>query len=238
MPAPERVLVMFHLGLGDMLVSNALIRHMCSRHRDVVTVVKKAYMRNGLALWADVENLSVYPLADGEVVPFEIFQALGFACLVLGDNGISQWHKSLDWTRDLYAQAGVPSNIIRRGFVIRRDKAREQALYDRIVAGHDGPYMFVHDDPSRNYTIDPRRLPALKTVHPGLLEDEDPSTCLFDYCKIIECAQEVHVMDSCFAWLVELAGLHDNIFMHCEVKSGEDACRAVFRGPWKFVRQA
>ena len=236
MEAAPRVLVMFHLGLGDMLVSNALIRHMCSRHKDVVAVVKKPYMQSALFLWSDLDNLSLYPVTGHrDTVPLDVFTSLGFTCLVLGDNGATPWRKSLDWTRDLYSQAGVPSNIIRRGFVLQRDRNREQAMYEHLIADNEGPYVFVHDDPSRGFVIESSRLPNRKVVHPGRIEDEDPSTCLFDYCKVIECAEEVHVIDSCFAWQIELLGLHTNCTMHCDVKSGEGACRAVFRAPWKFV---
>ncbi len=236
MQAASRVLLFFHLGLGDMLVSNALIRYMCSHHEDVVVIVKKPYMQSALFLWKDVDNLSLYPVTgQRDTVPLDVFTSLGFTCVVLGDNGITPWRKSLDWTKDLYAQAGVPTNIIRRGFILHRDRDREQATYDRMLAGHDGPYVFVHDDPLRGYTIDSSRLPRHKVIHPGRVEDENPSTCLFDYCRVIERAEEVHVIDSSYSWLVELVGLHTNCTMHCYVKSGEAACRAVFRGPWNFI---
>ena len=231
-----RLALVFHLGAGDLLVSNAMVRDLAKHHEVLVVAVKPRYIGTAKFMWRDLPNVVLYCIEDVSELPLNKLIAMDFAVLLLGDNrpGLPR-RLGLDWVGDLYTQAGYKRNIVRLGFAVQRDRCRELDLYRGIVGGEDEVYAFVHDDASRGFGIPPARLPCMRIVRPGLLGEDASSSCLFDYARIIELAQEVHVIDSAFSWLVELMGLHTNCTMHTDIKSGDASCRAVFRGPWRFV---
>lgn len=234
----DKVLLITHLGCGDALVCNGMIRELCKRHRHVVTAVKSMYLQTLQAMFADVQNLGLYPVTDSAIeVPVGKFKDLGYSIIAIGDNGPDpRWRRTADWTACLYQEAAVPSERMRAAFYAPRDAHREEELFHKL-APRDTPYIFLHHDPSRGFTIDERCLPpGLQVVQPGILTDSDcASRCLLDYCLLIQRATWFVTIDSSFAWLHELMGLNKCSQMHTYAKSGAHECRAVFHGKWQFV---
>lgn len=236
----HQLLLGTHLGCGDALVCNGLVRYLCERKDLVVVVVKRRYINSVRFMFRDILNVAVYPVTnDMSEVSFPKFTQLGFEILLLGDNSGKQWHTDDDWVSDLYKQAGVCPSISRTKFQVERDTHSEQALYETMVPSKS-PYVFVHDDPDRGYLIPAHIIKQFSSkgsviIRPGLLGKGASSSCLFDYCLVIQLATAFITIDSSFAWLHEFLDLNENSVMCTSVKSGMDRCMAVFKGRWTFV---
>lgn len=117
------------------------------------------------------------------------------------------------WSRALYRQAGLDPALMTAGFVVPAGRrAQAAAMLERargIAAGRR--MVVVHDDPAR-----PLRRPAVPD-DAVLLHVDDPrlrSDNLFDYVDLLGAADHLHCLDSCFALLVDLAGLGTPMTVH------------------------
>ena len=106
-----------------------------------------------------------------------------------------------------YAVAGVP--FARKWHLaecITRDPAREQALYDRVVA--QDRYMVYQGTASDvKYEID------LSPIDPAVqrIEITDLSDNIFDWLRVIEGAETLILIDSVFANLIDQLGLCEGV---------------------------
>lgn len=234
------VLLLTHLGMGDMLVINGLVRHLCARRPSVSLVCKQAYARSVGFMLRDVSNLQLVPVeSDADISPafgappdrLHAWAAAGFELMLLGLHSCSaHWAAGhANYADALYAQAGLPAYVRYTGFWVCRDPAREQELAASLAPAEDAPYLFVHEDPERGFLVHPPASP-LHRVDAGRHSDN-----IFDYCSLIERAQQVHVFDSCFAHLVDLLALAQAPLLHCYVKNPQDSLETLFARPgWQF----
>jgi hypothetical protein len=84
-------------------------------------------------------------------------------------------------------------------------------LYKKLNP-NDEPYVFLHDVPSRGYTIDRNNFLDSEL----LVIENDPSENIFHYSNILKKAKEIHCIESSFKTLVDFYCDEDqkNIFYH------------------------
>jgi len=193
MPSPFDLLIHHHLGLGDHLVCNALVRHHAAGRRRVGLFCKRPYLASVAFMYRDLPQIELLPINDDRDAVAMLEATPDAARLRVGFEKLD----SRDFIESFYRQAGLDWRRRYTDFHVERDAAREEACYRRLV-GNRTRYLFLHDDPSRGFTIDFRRIHAsLPVVRP-----EGAST-IFDYAAVIERATEIHCIDSAFANLVE-----------------------------------
>ncbi len=93
-----------------------------------------------------------------------------------------------------YEMAGIPYENRFSRFKMTRNQEQENRVYSKLNPANE-EYIFVHDDPSRGYTIN-------VDTHYKIIKN-DPSESVFHYGKIIENAKEFHCIESCFRCLSE-----------------------------------
>jgi hypothetical protein len=126
----------------------------------------------------------------------------GFDVIRLGYSGKDFFKdpcKRLD--QNFYDQAGVELKNRWDKFKVVRNLAREKELFDILVSNGE-PYIFLHEDSSRGFTIDVSRIPRdVQIVRP------DPKRAagftVFDYLTIIENSWQIHCIESSFGALIE-----------------------------------
>lgn len=205
--------ILGHIGLGDQLVLNGLVRHFAEIEDCVIIFAQKSHMQTMEFMYRDIlDKLKIIPLegpgyrttqamlihAKGKILPLGIHsmnQQL-FNQLVIGEYSLY-----INWVCMLYIQAGLNPNTMYKKFKVYRDKTRE-------LKPPDEPYIFVHDDQQRGRNLHIKTdkkiyKPSISKVNP-----DDSFECdnfnIFDYLTIIENASERHVMNSCYLWLIEL----------------------------------
>jgi hypothetical protein len=220
------------MGLGDMLVLRGMIAELCRRHRQVALVVARKYLENLHTLFEDLDNLAFVPVEEAHAISpafgadgtkLRWLEEQGYRVLPIGYHTGTAWTKlAPKWSRALYAQLGMPPDLIVEGFRLPTSRrAQSRQLLDKAldIAGTK-PIVVVHDDSKRRLTLPP--LPASHCV----IHVDDPrlrSDNIFDYVDLLRVARHLHTIDSCFALLADLAGLDVPMTLHLYAKDAKGA---------------
>lgn len=246
------VCVIHHLGLGDQLMLNGMVRHL-SENEDVAVIVIDPHKESVEFMYRDNPRVKVVSVSDTSPKSvFEAAQATGYSILPLAtysldpefwklvchNNGDSKMGnvnpRITNWCHSVYNQAGVNIDYMRSKFKVERDEQREQEFFDKLGLVK-GEYVYVHDDPSRGRDLE-KFLKYSNVFNPNDYYSEYPN--IFDYIKVIENAKEVHVMHSSHAWLIELLRLGDpskNFFYNINSVNPYDSVKCVFTDSiWTF----
>lgn len=211
-----------HLGCGDHIVCNAIYRHFAETHNVVIpvkfhNVPSVQWMLRGL------------PVALMGVPDDEWGKNLAATCEKLGHRilRLGMFGKGFDekrWDSVMYQQAGVP-------FEHRWKKWHvDRSSYE--LAPPATPYVFCHEDSERGFLIDRARLPkGIEILRATKLTEN-----IFDWCSVIEEADELHLIDSCFAILADsLTTLKANRkVVHLYSRPG--ALPPTYKQDWEILR--
>ena len=200
------LLILPHLGMGDMLVVNAIVRHY-AKENAVCVVCKHHNMTSSAFMWRDLTNVELIGVAgnDNDKEAKEVAdhaEQQGFSVLRLGNFG----QKPFDvqkWDREFYRQAGIDFQMCWNGFKVNRQPSRE--IYPIDTGKSD--YCFIHEDRARGHVINEKYLPKSIRGRKGGMKrvyaDPKRTDNIFDWWNIIDGATEIHVMESCFAILID-----------------------------------
>lgn len=182
-----------HLGLGDHLICNALVRYFARRDNAIGLFCNNRYTKSIQFMYRDVANLTIIPVTNDR-------EAVAIASEMTGTKVLRVGFEHLDLKKfgeSFYRQVGLEWRCRYSGFHVERNFAREEEYYHNIV-GDYREYLFLHEDQSRGFCIDRARIGSkLRVIRPV------PSENIFDYGLILERATEIHCIDSAFANLVE-----------------------------------
>lgn len=218
--------ILGHLGLGDQIVLNGLIRHFAETEDCVIIFSKKSHVPSVEFMYKDIaDKLRIISLegnpttddmlkhAEGKILPLGVHSIdhNTFSNIIIGP-----YSKYMNWVCLLYIQAGLHPNTMYKKFKVVRDKSRE-------LKPPDKPYIFIHDDAQRGRDIKVETdkeiyRPAVSKVNPdGSFQFDNFN--IFDYLTIIENASERHMMNSSYNWLIEIMGIGDKNtnFFHLNV---------------------
>jgi hypothetical protein len=197
----KEILIRGHLGLGDGLVINGLVRHYAVDHE--VSIVCKPHNQISLAfMYRDDPKISLVTTENEQGMIDDDFADAacrhvkdhGKKVLLLGMYGDRKKYNAQSWDNSMYDQAGVPFDNRWNDFRCSRQPSCE------LVAPKDHSFVFVHDDASRGFAIPEHRLPQRKPIirpSPGKTDN------IFAYWDLIEHAEEIHMIDSSFAILAD-----------------------------------
>ena len=201
----NELLIRGHLGTGDMLVMNSIVRHYAKEHQ-VCVVCKNRNLAMAAFMWRDltqveligVENDDNDKEADEATAHAE---QQGFPVLRLGFTG----KKPFDiqkWDKEMYRQAGLDFSKCWNDFKVNRQPSRE--IYPIDVGRSD--YCFIHEDRERGFVLNEKYLPKSRHGRKGgmkrIYADPKRTDNIFDWWNIIDGATEIHVYESCFAILI------------------------------------
>ena len=176
-----------HLGLGDHIVCNGLVRALYEQHGEVTLAVKNHNYPSVKQLYRDLENMHFHKVtSDAECIAEykkQPFIRVGF------ENCRSDWEKSF------YDQVGLDYSVRFSRFFIDRDFKREQALEEKLNLPEE--FAFINrtaSTGSNNLPIDT----DLPTVELQPITDS-----IFDWIGVIKKAKEIHTIDSSVFQLVK-----------------------------------
>ena len=217
----NKLCIVPHLGLGDMIILNGLVRDACEAHDEVLLFVKKAYISSIRSLFGDVTNLRLKFVAEAHEFTAELFRstaAMGYDMMFLGQHSGTRW-RALDplWSRALYRQAGLDPARMYTGFRVARHPDREAAMLEAVRRAVGDVYVVVHDDAARGFVIRTSSLPpGMPVVH---VDDPRWRTAnIFDYAAVIDNAIQFHGFDSCFMLMADFLGVKARTFCHAYFK--------------------
>jgi hypothetical protein len=204
-----------HLGLGDHIICNGLIRSMISQNETYLMFVKEHNLESVKFMYRDLQNLGFIIgddnfvgdyLSNNKIQPNDIIVA-----------GFSSHPKAKSFEEVFYLQNNVP--LINRliNFKVDRDYELEMSLFSKYNV-KEGEYVFIHDDNSRGFDVDEdliinKNFPIIRPIV-GLTNN------VFDYCYLMENSIESHFIDSSFRIIFDSLKLRDDyIFLHIKMKN-------------------
>lgn len=228
-----------HLGLGDHIICNGLIRSLIdTKAEEIAVFVKDANLPRVARMFDDeprIHLIAIPPEAcvtDVSNLQFvnQHMQSFGGPLLRLG---FDQMNKAphLNFDEVFYIFAGVPFDNRWTRFSIRRDFVEEWRVLSKLNPTGE-PYMFVHDDPSRGFSFDPPNSSGLKIIR------NDPTEDIFSMIGVLENASEIHCMESSFRCLIEsIPSVNCPLYLHKMVRFANQPNPALSLGrkPWVEV---
>lgn len=207
-------LISHHLGMGDMIVMNGLVRFIYERDKDkydaIYLLCYEHNSRNVERMYEDLAKLKLLIIHQDNQIGGAID---GF----IGDK--EDFHLDQDGYA-LYDKIGDDAfftkydKSLRKKFYIRRhDSAEEQVLKKMEWYLNGQEYIFIHDDVERGYEI--------KNLPDGIKKVRLPKdVALFDGLLLMERAKECHVISSAFVCLLQsMPSLNKNVVVHTSVRN-------------------
>lgn len=189
------LLLLGHLGLGDHLVCNAIVRHL-AKSNNLTILVKPHNQASVDFMFRDLVNVETFAVADdteARAAENEA-KAQGYPVFGLGIFGLPPFSGET-WDRDFYRQAGIPHLDCWNKFQVADQPSRELPI-------PSGDYIFIHEDVGRGFVMNRKHLPRSKKIK-VIAADPKKTNNIFDWWGVIKNAKEIHVFDSSFAILVD-----------------------------------
>jgi len=181
-----------HIGLGDHIICNAITRHFAKSFDQVVIPTRNENIESVEFMFRDLENFKAYPVEGWEEMKSagQWFEKSGANVFWFGFNNPPFDPSKFDV--EFYRQAGLSIDEKWSGWKL--DRSRQTEFFPDGI-GHD--YTFIHDDPSRSFSIDPRKV---RDDIPVVTNRSFQTNNIFNFCSVLEHATEVHCINSCIIY--------------------------------------
>lgn len=186
-----------HLGLGDHIVCNAIVRKFKKDCGKVRLAVKKHNYFSVKELYRDLDIQYHIVDTDADCIP-EYFKC---PTLRVGFEKCRQ-----DWEKSFYDQVGMDYSERFKGFSIDRDYSREEALEDKLDLPDE--FAFVN----RSASTGTKEI-QVETNLP-IVELKPITDSLFDWVGVLCKAKEIHTIDSSIFQLVRQLNVSGRKFFY------------------------
>lgn len=187
-----------HLGLGDHIICNGMVRNFCKRYDNVVLFCYTHYLDNISYMYRDLDNLEIFNFdtEDEAVIFTERNSAVKNNLIKPGFNNLDSCLDRMTFDEAFYHLAGLDFQIRFDDFHFERDLEKENEVCETL--NPDGEkYIFVLDDAKRGYNID-----MSKVTDEYKIITNDFRFRMFDFIKLLENAEEIHTMQTGFLDLI------------------------------------
>lgn len=206
------LLIYHHLGLGDHIICNGLVRHFAEQ-RQVWLLCKIRYYQSVIEMYRDLvmeRRIMINSVADDNEARRLFIEATHVTCMQLGGGGPGGFNSKI-FDQEFYRQAGVPFEYRWSKFHVPEPLKPHKAEPE--------PYVFMHDDRERGmriaYAYPKQDIPTCRPYHAG------PIT---HWLPVLRNALEIHCIPSSFLCLVD--SLEDNkaqkLVCHAYARTGCD----------------
>lgn len=196
-----------HLGIGDHLICNGLVRTIYNPNEEYTMFVKEKYLDSVSFMFRDLKNFSfITGEAENNISFLQRNHINSDDIIYAGFSWVDMVNHSFD--ENFYLQNNVDFNNKWSNFYVERDEQRENRLFDHFDIQE--PYVFIHEDDQRGFSIDRNLLPEVRVIK----ADNNLTNNIFDYLKIMENAEQIHCIESSFLHLADLTSINDNIIFH------------------------
>jgi len=202
----KKVYIYHHLGLGDHISCNGLVRTIVNKNKNRNNIYylfcKSLFLETVKFMYRDLGNIKIKPIKSKDPTK-EIEKYLS----KIKDKkkiikiGFKNYHKIYSNLKKKYNMATYDmvfykqmSQNYKNRFTNcywKRNIKEEDRVYKKLVKNPKKKYIFLHDEPSLNYIIDESFFSKGYEVIKN-----DKSEILFNLGKVIENASELHLMES------------------------------------------
>lgn len=223
----KNVVLLFHLSTGDNFTMYALILHLKTLYENVYifclyrnyeTIIQLYELHPNIHIWICDKQHNSCTVPDNT---FNHYSSLitDYDVIKTGFND-NTWKCTSTFWRAFYTHIKFDYNLRYKFTSINRKYEKENTLLNKIKQIYGEKYIFVHDHRNYNYIhYNPRNNVIINSdlpiFHPNYNYYHDNTinqffgywnnslylNNLFDYCSVIENAEEIHVSDSSFSCL-------------------------------------
>ena len=207
----KKFYILHHLGMGDHLHCNGMVRHIRETllpEWDICLFSWQRNFKNVEYMYRDDSSIEVVPLVDDVNEMWQVEDH------VLEENQFVEEHQMLligysnfpkiktenpEYTCDqcFYKQIDIPYEHRFDKFYFEREPKEEERVFNKLVP-EGKEYVFVHDNPSKGYTIDVDKIDQKYEI-----VNNDITESIFHFSKILENASEIHCIESSFRCFIE-----------------------------------
>src|SRR5882724_582178 len=222
-------------GLGDHIICNALIRHICDNNNEFFIAVKSSHIKSVEFMFKDIRNLKCIEVDNCGKNPMPISEEgrLLFrecAKIIISHDLFLQKYPELFFDEIYYKSFGMNLSDKWDKFYIKRDKDAEQKLFDSLKINSD--YILLHED-NRFHMSDriwDKNILSI-SINPKLTDN------VFDYLTLIENAKEIHCIESFFLFLTDTTKTKAKLFSHRYSRNYEKFATPNLRLDWKILTE-
>ena len=203
----DSVYVYSHLGLGDHIICNGIVRYIAEQCSKVYVFCKTHTFRNIEYMYRDNDNINVLPVGeDIDVVKFIESYNLTNKTIRIGFEYLNIY-PSERFDFSFYKSINLPFENRFDKFLFVRDKAVESKVFEELNPTQED-YIFIHGDLDRS------------KIRKDLKIIENPEQYkIFDLLTLLENATEIHLMESSLKCLINSFKLEKpKLFYHQYVR--------------------
>jgi hypothetical protein len=210
-----------HLGLGDHIICNGLLRNIINQKHEYSLFVKPHNFESVKFMYRDLKNLHFILSDDKYCVEF-LKDKIDKIIIGFGS------HPGISWDEFFYFQHSIDFSERWNSFKIYRDNEREDYLYNKLNSKNED-FILIHAIGSDG--IDRIDYSVINNNFKRIYV-KNYTNNIFDYLKLIEKAKEVHCIESSFHVLVDSMDLNNNLFFHNKNSRG---FQHKIENKWKIV---
>jgi hypothetical protein len=148
-------------------------------------------------MYRDLSNLKIFDFAtEPEIVNFIHKNNLQNNLIKTGFDKLKTYLNRMTFDEAFYAIVDLNFNIRFDEFYFQRDYETENKVCEKLNPNNE-KYVFVLDDPNRGFSIDMNKVTSEYKVIRNDFEFK-----MFDYIRLLENAEELHMMQTGFLDLV------------------------------------
>lgn len=193
-----------HLGLGDHIICNGLVRHYCELYGEVSVFCKPINYNNVSYMYRDNNNIKVLPIGeDYDVNNFILSNNIIKDTIIVG---FGRAHSS-KFDDEFYKSVNLPFEYRFSKFFLLRDYDKENEILKTLNPTNE-PYIFIHGVDKNKIRTD------LKIIENPIQYN------LFHLLTLIENSTEVHLMESSIKNLVNSYKIDKPMFFYHQYARG------------------
>ena len=196
-----------HMGLGDAIILNALIREHCKNNDFIVLLCLDVYYESIRWMFRDIKNLSYEKIpvknAEYEIKKFILSNNLDNTIIRLGYTDIEPFcNNGIPFYDSFYLAYNYDINFRFDNFYCERNFEYEDYVYNTLNPKNE-KYIFVIDDSNHHlgkFKISDNNIPSDYKVirYDKKLNLNDEKFLMFNYYKILENAEQIHTIETAF----------------------------------------
>lgn len=229
-------IVYTHLGLGDSIICNGLMREFASRLESLLTFAKPQNLESVRWMYRDQDNIHVIPMDYDQINSF-IKDTKPSNLLLVGDAGMGCVEKCLNFDEWFYWQHDLDFEKRWSQFYIQRDFVAESMLTHKVFAlnnmfysfGRSNEYALIHQD-------DRFRCDRVETKLPKIYINPRLTGNIFDYCQLIENATEFHCIESSFLFLADSIPTKGKLIAHRYARHYPEDNTPTLKKEWEIIK--
>jgi hypothetical protein len=218
-----------HLGLGDHIICNSIVRDCAKNNDKIILFVKPHNYNNVKFMYRDLKNIEYIQGNDDYVyyflrkIPKNNILRVGFEKMNLVRDG--------KFDKSFYVSINKDFETRWSGFYLPRDVDSEIEIFKTFNV-KEGEYVFVQEDEKRGHVID---YDLIRKDLPIVSSDQPID--LFMLCYTIENASEVHLYESSIKCLIEGLEPKGKLFYHSYVRNYPPELESTTKKEWIYLNK-